>query len=193
MKARITAAALLLAAGLGAPLWAATIVSTEVTNHGQRYSVSYEALLNADTERVRAVITDYERYHRLSTVVAESRVLERHAAGVLRIRLLLKPCIWIFCVSMPKVSDVFDAGNGEIVYVGVPEHSRFRSSHEHIRIVPDGARTRVRYEADLVPAFYVPPFLGPLIVKRRIQQELEVVAEKVEALAATNVAAEVQP
>lgn len=189
----ITTAAALLAAGLSAPLPAATIVSTEVTNHGQRYYVTYEALLNADAERVRAVITDYEQYHRLSAVVAESRVLDRHAAGVLRIRLLLKPCIWIFCVSMPKVSDVFNADNGEIVYVGVPEHSRFRSTHEHIRIIPDDGRTRVRYEADLVPAFYVPPFLGPLVVKRRIQQELEVVANKVEALATENVAAGLQP
>jgi hypothetical protein len=44
----------------------------------------------------------------------------------------------------------------------------------------DSARCLVDYRADLVPQFWVPPLLGPLLVKRQVQMQLQALKAEIE-------------
>lgn len=66
----------------------------------------------------------------------------------------------------------------------VPGHGDFASGWELWQIVAEGKnRTRLRYEAQLVLAFHMPPLIGPWILERELRRELIGTATRVEKLA----------
>lgn len=167
---------------LAPALLAAEIVHTEVAHKDQRYHVSFEVLLDAPVERLWRHLTDYERLVRLSDRVIESRVL---SAGhePLRVYIALRPCVLIFCRTIQRTVDVQFIADGHILSLADPQHSDFQYSLERWQIEAHGQRTRLRYTGEVEPRFFVPPLIGPWLMKRVIRDELETTVNKLELLA----------
>jgi hypothetical protein len=91
--------------------------------------------------------------------------------------------MWVFCKTVRRVMDVEQRPDGDILSLADPSQSDFRHVREHWQIFPETPRTRLRYEAEYVPGFYVPPLLGPWLIKRRLHNELIVVFGRLEELA----------
>lgn len=168
---------------------AADILHSEVHHRDGVYRVRFSVHVYAEAQAVRALMTDYARLSRLSPVVTSTEVVQRSADGTQRLRLKLRACVWIFCKDLRKLEDVSTRTNGEIVTVAIPNESDFSHAVERWRIVaaPDGARaarTRIEYEAEMTPSFFVPPFLGPALIKRALRRELTHSIETLERLAA---------
>jgi hypothetical protein len=92
----------------------------------------------------------------------------------------------IFCKTVRQVKDlepfvppdtyrtVMVAGEGD-----------FQSGYETWQVSADTQnKTRLKYHAVLVPAFRVPPVIGPWVLRRHLQMELVRIAENVEMLLA---------
>lgn len=179
MKGR---APLLLLLAVTTTAHAARITATSVDRRGDDYLVHFSVDIDAAPAAVRARMTDYDHLKRLSDTVRESRIVARHD-GVTRVALVLHACVWIFCRDLRKVVDARTAPDGDVVTHVVPAQSDFKVYDERWRIRPQGQRTRVRYDARVVPDFFVPPLIGPYIMKRKIQSELALSARKLERLA----------
>lgn len=173
----------LLAAAV-ATAYAGEVLDTEVLHAQGRYTVSFDVRLAAAPERLKHFLTDYDNYSTYFEAVKESRVLGRTADGALRVQLRLRSCVLFFCRSITLVKDVTQLPDGSITAHIEPDLSDFREADEHWRIsaTTDG-QTRLQYHAELVPTFFVPPFIGPWLVKGEIRDALEAGAEKLEALA----------
>jgi hypothetical protein len=187
---------------------AAETIYAVVERDGDNYLVEFLVRLNAPLGRVRAITDDYERFPALSPTIIESEVLERRNDGSLRIKVVLRPCVLVFCKRITKTSDAERMAGGEVRYVADARASDFYAAIEWLWVEPDerrgpergadrrvspeaaggflpqGDATLIRYRAHLMPRFFVPPLVGPWLVRRQILHELSVVAERVELLAA---------
>lgn len=174
---------------------AADILKSEVQHRDGVYRVRFAVRVHAPVNAVRALMTDYARLSRLSKVVTGAEIVRRFGDGTQRLRLNLRACVWIFCKDLRKLQDVTTRANGDIDTIALPAESDFRHAVERWRIVPEAndgnyanaanpAHTRIEYESELTPSFFVPPFIGPALIKRALRRELTHSIETLERLAA---------
>ena len=175
----------LLAIGLLAPACAsaAVIERLKTTHVEDRYTLSVEVVLNAERSKVWQIMTDYEHLPRVSDVIVKSRLLKNRDPHQQRVGVTFHACVLIFCKTMKKVVDVQTWPQNDIVVIGVPELSDFSYSVERWRVSAEGAKTRLRYHAEMVPDFFIPPVIGPWLVRTFLEREIKATAIKVEELA----------
>lgn len=183
MNAGVAAAALACCLALfGARTRAGEVLLTDVTHERGRYTVRFDVRIEAPRERLAFYLTDYANYATYFDSVTASRVESRDDTA--RVFLTLSSCILFFCRSVRITKDVRTAPDGAIVARIVPGQSDFAEAEERWRVDGENGGTRLRYEAELVPAFYVPPLIGPWLIRYKIRDVLETNAEKLERLAA---------
>jgi hypothetical protein len=178
-------ATVLLITGLLFPALAApaTILRTEATHDDDRYKLTFEVVLNAERDKVWSIMTDYNRLTRVSKVIVESRILKKEDENRHRVGVTLHACVLIFCKTMKKVVDIQAWPHNDIIVIGDPALSDFSYSVERWRVVAEGAKTRLYYSAEMVPDFFIPPLIGPWLMKSFLQKEIKATAIQVEALA----------
>jgi len=182
MRLRVTG---LLAIGFLAPACsqAAVIARLETTHVEDRYTLSFDVLLDAERSKVWQIMTDYEHLPRVSHIIVKSRILKTTDQNRQRVDVTFHACVLIFCKTMKKVVDVQTWPQNDIVVIGVPELSDFSYSVERWRVSAEGAKTRLRYNAEMVPDFFIPPVIGPWLVRTFLEREIKATAIKVEELA----------
>ena len=162
---------------------AANVVETRVSHDDGRYLVKFTVRIDADKASVLRHLTDYAHYTRLSDSITESRIVRTYSPTRVRIAVRLDSCMLIFCKVLNIVREVETLDNGDIVTVADPAESDFSEARERWRISEDTGATRLTYYAELVPSFYVPPLIGPWLLKSRIRRELRTTVERLERLA----------
>lgn len=163
---------------------ASSIESAEISFIGSRYHYRFSAHLDADPAAVRAVVTDYDRLARINDDIVVSRVLERYDDTALKRQLLMKHCMLVFCFDINFIERVEFRSNGDIVTNVIEGEGNFLSGQTVWRIeAQDDGSTRVTMEASQEPDFFIPPVLGPLIMKRSFMQEITETTQRIEALA----------
>lgn len=167
------------------PAAAAEVLHTEVSHGAGRYTVVFEFQVAADAHAVRRILTDYDRLDRLSRVVQKSEQLSPGDDGRPRVRVVMHSCFLFFCQTARKLETITEFPDGRLITVADPAESDYRYSRVEWRIHAEQAQTRVTYQAEHEPAFFVPPLVGPWIIKTRIRHELELMAERLEQLAQT--------
>jgi len=66
----------------------------------------------------------------------------------------------------------------------LPAQSDFSYGRADWQFRPAGTSTHLRFSAELEPAFWVPPLLGPWLVERSLREEAERTSAGIERLAA---------
>lgn len=173
----------LLQAAINNQAAAATVVNADVTHAGGRYIVTFDVRIDAHSAEVRRHLSDYAHYTRLSDSITESRIVRVYSPTHVRVAVRLDSCILIFCKVLNVVREVETLDNGDIVTEVDPAESDFSEARERWHISEDTGATRLTYAAELVPSFYVPPLIGPWLLKSRIRRELRTTAERLESLA----------
>ena len=177
--------AVMLAIGFLAPppASAADIRRLETTRADNRYTLTFEVMLDAERGKVWQIMTDFENLPRLSRAITESHLLITEHTPEHRVSVTFHACVLIFCKTMKKVVDIQTRPQDDIVVTGIPELSDFSYSVEHWQLSAEGAQTLLRYNAEMVPDFFIPPLIGPWLVKAFLEREIQATAIKVEALA----------
>ncbi len=163
---------------------AAEVDRVEVAGADGVYTLVLEAYLEAPPAAVFSVITDYTHIQDLHRRVRESRLLRRIDARTSEVYTLLKGCVAaIFCKSIRRVERVTEIPPTELRAEIVPGSGDLKSGTVHWRLAPQGSGTRLRYESELEPDFWVPPLLGDALMSRSLRNTTEDMIDRVEALA----------
>lgn len=162
---------------------AAQVTANEITRDGDRYEVAFDVRIAAPADRLMRYLTDYANYSEYFHSIRESTLLAGAPRAAQRVRLRLRGCVWFFCRTVTFVKDVTAAADGEIRARIEPRLSDFREATEYWRVTPSAGETRLQYRAALVPDFFVPPLIGPWLLKRQIRASLISGAETLETLA----------
>ncbi len=175
-------AALLLAAT--SMLDAATLDRTELNFKGRAYHYLFSAHLRANPAAVRAIVSDIERLARLNDDIVTSQILSRESDQILTRRLLLKHCILLFCFDIDFIEELEILPSGDIATRIIPGQGNFERGETIWRIEAiSDTETRVTMEADQKPDFWIPPLIGPLLIKNSFVDEVTETLNKLESLA----------
>jgi hypothetical protein len=138
--------------------------------HGEYY-LRIEDELSAPADDVYKVITDYKHAYRINPTIIGVKILPSGHKGVVRLRNLSVQCAGPFCFHIVWTGDIVETGDRDIEVKTIPKLSDFVSGSAIWHIRPYGEHTRVLYESRLKPAFFVPPVIGGIIIKRHIKDE----------------------
>lgn len=176
----------LLVFSLATPASAMQVIAAAVSHSEDAYDVSFTVDIEAEPDKVWEIVTDFANLARLSPTIVESTLLTPASHGrAARVQVVLRPCVWsIFCKTVRKVTDATLEGRS-VVHVTVAEMSDFHSARERMTVEPAARRghSRVSYHARLAPKFFVPPLVGPYVIRKQILKDLALTATRVEALA----------
>jgi len=173
MSHLVLGAGLLLATLASTTCNAAQINSLAVTHHDGGFYIKLDAVVDAPTQRVYAVLSDYARLGKLNPVIAAMSVQKTPNGQGDRVRSVIETCIWFFCRQIVQVEDVSEPDPNTIVARIVPGAGDFESGSCYWRVTNEGSRTRLHYEATRVAAFWIPPLIGPWAINRTVREQFE--------------------
>ena len=193
LAASFPARAVLAAAVLAATMSfakAATVLEAEVTESHGSYRMSFEAVLQAPYPRVHRLLTDYPGLPRFNPHIEDITLLPSSDGGALEMRVVSRSCVLVFCKTVMHVQQVREDTPGDIVATVLPEQSDLRQGFMRWRILPEGDRTRLVFEGDVMPAFWVPPLIGPAAIKHSLRTEAIKLVQNLERGASESVNSE---
>lgn len=170
-------AAGLLCCALAMPL------TLKVTSERGEYHVHVEAVIDRPHAEVWVLLTDYDHLTRLSDAIKESQRVPTDDGSVV-VDTITRSCRLFFCRTVHHRQRVVESPPERIVATTIPEHSDLREGEAVWRVVADGNRTRVEYRMTMRLAFFVPPFLGPSVVRAALRAEAEALMEGLQTTAA---------
>jgi len=162
----------------------ATIDSIDVDHDDGVYSLHAETTLAASADSIRAVLTDYERFGRISSVYKEYGYLDPQPDGTPTVFTRMEGCLMkIFCMSMTRVERLEINQPNHIRTVTLPEQSDFKHSTSEWFIEEDESGTHMVYILEMEPDFHVPPLIGPWYLKRTLMRGGGAAVDRIERLA----------
>lgn len=186
---RFAGFALLLATAFAATTsHAVEIHSVDVQHDNARYRVSMRVTLDAPAAATYAVFADLPRLREVNPAVREVRVLETLSADARRVFTEVRACVSLYCRHLKQVQDMrFEtrANGGRVRAQVLPERSDFRFGDANWDFRDCAGRTCLDFDAELEPAFWVPPLIGPWLIKRKLQEEAIETSMGLERLART--------
>ncbi len=163
---------------------AGNIEQLEVEHEQGRYSIHLTAVLEAGSDAVFGIITDYDRLHELSDSLIESRLLSSTDAQHLRRLVVTHSCILVFCFETRMVADVTLHDRREIISEVDARESDYRYGWHHWTLTPlSGTQTRVQFDCEKEPSFWVPPVIGPWLIRHHMRSEILKSMQRIEQLA----------
>ncbi|MFK8052649.1 MAG: SRPBCC family protein [Woeseiaceae bacterium] len=169
---------------LSLPVSAAELLEITVDDEDGRYIMTTVTEFDAPRLGVFDVLTDYERFGRISSVYDDAGFAEPSADGIPRVFTRVKGCVLFFCQTMDRTERLENDGLDRIRATVEPGSSDFEYSvATWLLSESDEGGTRVIYTVEMVPSFWVPPVIGPYVMKRKLRKGGRDAIERIEALA----------
>src|SRR5882762_7232173 len=152
---------------------AAEIQSLQVTHDGARYHVEMEVKLQAPSAASYAVFATPGNLPRINPAVQQVQVIEHHADEQARVYTVVRVCALFYCKMLHQMQDMRYAprpDGGDLHAEVLPALSDFSYGRADWRFRPAGAAAHLHFSAELEPAFWVPPLIGPWLVERSLRE-----------------------
>jgi hypothetical protein len=166
------------------PAAGGTLHSAAVSYQSGRFIVEVDALLDVDESTARAVLTDYRHLERLIPAVERSEILDTREPGDYRLLTVTHTCLWFYCKRLTRVQDVVEAHDGSITAVVIPQQSDFSYGTMRLNLWQETAGTRILMRSEVAPDAWIPPLLGPWLIKRELRAETLQTLHNLERVAA---------
>lgn len=161
---------------------AGRIVESNVDYAGEVYGLSVVAAINATPDQVMNALTNYRHLSRVNPDIIESEILLSYSPNRHRVRSLLKTCILIFCKRIRHVQDVTQISDRLLEAITLPEDSDFEYGIVRWELVPgESGVTHMHFDAQLKPAFWIPPVIGTWLVEKKLVREITTSTFMIEA------------
>lgn len=182
-RTRPVRGAALLFAGAVLSAGAAEMRSVEVDRLEDRYVMRSEVRFAASVEAVYSVFADYDLSTQFSGAIVESRNVAPNEDGQPGFYVRNRGCVLFFCKSFERYGTV-ELEPYKIIRASIdPERSDFHLSNESWRFERDGTGTVVTYNLEFEPKFWVPPVIGPYVIKRKLRDDGGTAVDRIEAIA----------
>lgn len=164
------------------PVFSGEIIKSDVSHDDGIYNVTIEMQLEAPTEKVYALFTDFDDLSRLSDNITNSDIIEEDPPEY-TVLVETHNCVLFFCMDLQQTQQVIELGEGYISVDDIKDQSDFiyANSRWHIRAHEKG--TRVSFYSEMKPDFWLPPLIGPWVFKSSLVEETKNMIEQLEKLA----------
>ena len=161
---------------------AGDVMEAEVIHDSGVYTLSLDAWISSPVPKVHHMLTDYTHLERVNPAVKESTIIETYSPDHHRVRTLIEACVTFFCKKLIQVWDVEHQSDHIIVATIVPELSNFSSGNANWLLRKESGGTRLRFTTQLEPSFWVPPLIGPWLIRYKLRKEALESVNKLEQL-----------
>ena len=176
VAAGIAALALLVVAG---PAVAAVIETMQVERDDGRYSIAASMRLSVAQQQAFRAASDYERLPEFNPSIIASQRLPGE-----RLRSTIRLCVALFCKRIEQVMHYQQTPPDSIAMQVVPGAGDIKAGRADWRFSAEGENTtRMVFDAEIEPDFWVPPLIGPYLIARELRHQARVTAESIERLA----------
>lgn len=154
-----------------------------VERSGSRFTIEFRIKLLVREEKMRDYMRDFAALAKASPTTVESGLIESPEHNGKLLRVVMRPCVLVFCKKLVKVSQIDNTDSvGMFVrnYRVLPELSNFTEATETVELTGEGDGTVFTYHAILEPKFYVPGFMGGWLIRRTLVADLMATAVAVE-------------
>ncbi|ADE14093.1 conserved hypothetical protein [Nitrosococcus halophilus Nc 4] len=159
---------------------AAGIQNLEVWRHNAGYVISGQVRLRAPLEVVRARLLDFNHMDRLHRSIQVSELQCSFPDGRHRVRVHVQFGILWFWFTLQSVQD-FSWSERTIQAVMLPEKSDFTHGEIQWKLMPINGNTQLQFRAELIPTFWVPPVIGPYLLKRLLPEKAREIVQNLES------------
>jgi len=156
-------------------------VSVEKGDYGIRIAM----VMDAPSDYVYRVITDYKHAYRINPRITESVILPSPDEDTVRVYNRSEHCVWLFCFDIDWIGDIVELREGYLKVDTIPEYSNFDWGIAVWRIRPQGDRTWILHHAHFKPNFFIPPFIGEYLIKKHMRDETLDTFKRIECHAKT--------
>lgn len=150
---------------------AGEVISVSVEHFEQRYVVEIDARFNTSAERLRELLTDFPNLNRINDSIQSSEVLEVNSPQHHCVRTVAKVCVAMLCKKIVQVQDVSVLPDGNLLATIRATRSDFSYGEARWDFWKENTMTRMRFRSEIEPAFWVPPLIGPWLIRRALQEE----------------------
>ncbi len=163
--------------------WGAEMRSVDVHHIEGRYVMESEVWFAAGIEAVFAVFLDYDLSTQFSSAIEAARNIEPDGDGRRRFYIRNRGCVLLFCVTFERYGFVEHVPNKVIKASIDPDRSDFHLSNETWAFHREGDGTKVFYTVEFEPKFWVPPVIGPYVIKRELRLNAGDAVDRIEMIA----------
>lgn len=159
------------------------MLSIEVEHDQGVYTMTSEVWFDATLPQIYDVFRYWDNSTKFSSAIVESRDVEPDEQGRPQFYVLNRGCVLFFCTSFERRGYV-EAEFNEVIRAFVnPETSDFHLSNESWRFVRRDGGTVVIYDLEMKPKFWIPPGIGPYLIKRKLRNNGSSAIDRIEDIA----------
>ena len=162
---------------------AAEMRSVHVEYEGGYYLMASEAWFDASQKAVFEVFLDWDLAVDFSSIIVESKNVGPDEHGGMGYFIHNRGCILLFCKSVQRNGSVMSEAYDIIRAVADPEASDFDMSEETWTFRTADNGTIVRYELKMKPSFWIPPVIGPYLMKKKLSNDGGDAIDRIERIA----------
>ncbi len=156
---------------------AARVVSVRVRRSGAHFLLRMRITLDAAPAAVFQALEDYAALPRYEPDVRSLRTEPMRERDRVRLFMTLHACVLFFCKTMrqEQIMTATATGNGGVVRSElVPQGSDFRQGHGLWRVAPCASgdpASCLSVRIEVVPSFWVPPVIGPWLIREKLREQ----------------------
>ena len=159
------------------------MLSIAVDHEEGVYTMTSEVWFDATVDQVYEVFRYWDNSTKFSSAIVESRDVEPDAEGRPQFYVRNKGCVLFFCTSFERRGYVEAEHNKVILAFVDPETSDFHLSNESWRFTKKDGGTVVVYDLKMEPKFWIPPGIGPYLIKRKLRNSGSNAIDRIELIA----------
>ena len=165
------------------PAAGADLQKVSVDYENDRYRLESRARFDVRPADLYRVLTNYDLFEKFTSAFVESRNLAPDASGRPRFFTRMEGCVLMFCKTMTRGGHLVLNPPSEIIAIGHRDSSDFHFSRERWVLQEDGDGTLMTYYFEMEPSFWVPPVIGPFVMKRALRAGGIDAVDRIEAVA----------
>lgn len=149
-------------------VWSAELKSLTIYRSNDRYILDIGASLAVPVESARRIVSNYDNLTSINPFLKKSEVLKIDDQKRVTVHLITAVCVWRICYNVTHVQVFEWKGKNDLYSEIVPESSDFTAGWMRWTLRSFGNCTQVVHHAEVVPAFIVPPLVGPYLIKQKL-------------------------
>ncbi|MDE2149299.1 MAG: SRPBCC family protein [Gammaproteobacteria bacterium] len=168
---------------------AAEVRDVRVVRDGDQFEIRMQAGIDAAPAAVFQALQDFGAMPQYNHDLRDVRVVPTGRPGQVRLFTVIHTCVLFFCKTMRQeqiMTATANAGGGVLQADLVPQGSDFKQGEGRWEIYPcpDGRPPAcLDLHLTLTPSFWVPPLLGPWIIRIKMEDEARRTSDGLERLA----------
>jgi len=168
---------------------AAGVADVQVRREGALFLIGMRLHIDAPPPAVFRALQDYSALPLYSHNVRTVHVVRTATPGRVLLFMTLHACVLFFCKTMYQeqvMTATADAHGGVLRSVLLPQGSDFKKGSGRWTVAPCPARkapTCVDVRIAMEPAFWVPPLIGPWLIRRKMREQAHLASVGLERIA----------